>query len=100
MTGGGVNVTEQTRRYIRERLSNTETFLCFFVTEMVIKLAAIGYSALLVNLAFTVCTGWGAWIVGGLGGFLFLTVYAGYGGFIDAFTSGGFGDAGSDERKP
>lgn len=93
-------MTEQTRRYIRERLSNTETFLCFFVTEMVIKLAAIGYSALLVNLAFTVCTGWGAWIVGGLGGFLFLTVYAGYGGFIDAFTSGGFGDAGSDERKP
>jgi len=93
-------VTEQTRRYIKEDLPGDTTFLCFFITEMVIKLAAIGYSALLVNLAFTVCTGWVAWIVGGLGGFLFLTVYAGYGGFVDAFTSGEFGDAGSDKRKP
>ena len=93
-------MTEQTRRYIRERLSSNETFLCFFITEMVIKLAAIGYSALLVNLAFTACTGWAAWIVGGLGLSLFLVVYAGYGGFVDAFTSGGFDDTGSDERKP
>ena len=93
-------MTEQTRRYIRERLSSNETFLCFFITEMVIRLAAIGYSALLVNLAFTACTGWAAWLIGGLGFFLFLTVYAGYGGFVDAFTSGGVGDTGSDERKP
>ena len=81
-------MTEQTRRYIKEDLHGDTTFLCFFITEMVMKLAAIGYSALLVNLAFTACTGWAAWLVGGLGFFLFLDVYAGYGGFVDAFTSG------------
>lgn len=80
-------MTEQTRRYIKEDLHGDTTFLCFFITEMVMKLAAIGYSALLVNLAFTACTGWAAWLVGGLGFFLFLVVYAGYGGFVDAFTS-------------
>ena len=41
-------MTEQTRRYIKEDLPGDTTFLCFFITEMVIRLAAIGYSALLV----------------------------------------------------
>lgn len=93
-------MTEQTRRYIKEDLPGDTTFLCFFITEMVIRLAAIGYSALLVNLAFTACTGWAAWLVGGLGFSLFLIVYAGCGGFVDAFVISRLGDAGSGERKP